>query len=270
MSIRQYRPAGRSRRGMTNKQSIFAYSLFAVTVGLQILYPLVHGGLLRIVTLLFVYAGALAILTHAFYSYGFKYLFLYLTITFAFALAIEEIGSRTGWPFGEYQYSPTLGFAIYDVPFVVPFAWVMMAHPMLIVARKISSSWAFLIGGVGLMVWDFFVDPQMVAAGRWSWKAVNQHVPLEPTIPLSNAVGWLLGGMALIAILHRVLPKGRRKVGASTALVDLFLLWTVISGIIGNIFFFHTPGVAIMGGIPFTILLIFYLLASRLGRPDQF
>ncbi len=268
MSIRQYRPRGRSRRGMTSRQAWILYTLFALTVGLQILYPLIHGGLLRFTTIAIVYCASLTMLAHALFSFGAKYLSLYLVITFSFSLLIEEIGSRTGWPFGEYHYSTTLGFQFFGVPLVVPFAWLMMAHPILILSRKLSPAWTFLIGGFGLMTWDLFVDPQMVAAGRWSWKIVGPHVPLQPSIPLSNTAGWLLGGMGLIAILHKVLPKERRKVGASVIAVELFLAWTLFSGIVGNLFFFHTPGVALIAGIPFLALLLPYYFVSHLGRPD--
>ena len=270
MSIRQYRPRERSRRGMTSKQTYILYSLILLSIFLQILYPLVNGGLLRFTTIAFIYVGALAMLTHALFSYGIKYLSIYFFVTFFYALAIEQIGSRSGWPFGTYQYSHTLGFQIYGVPLVVPFAWLMMAHPILVISRKITQHWVFLVGGIGLMVWDLFVDPLMVSTGRWTWKIVGPHVPLEPSIPLSNSAGWLLGGMALIAILHKLLPKERKKVGASSGAVDFFLLWTDFSGVVGNIFFFHSPGVALVGGIPFGILLFLYFFNSRIARPDQF
>ena len=268
MSIRQYRPTSRDRRGMSTRQSRILYSLFATTLILQILYPLVNGGTLRVATVLIVYLAALTMLTHSLFSYGMKYLLIYFFVTFTFALSIEELGIRTGWPFGSYHYSPSLGFQIFDVPLVVPFAWIMMTHPILLISRKISTHWTFLIGGLGLMIWDLFVDPQMVAAGRWTWKIGGPRVPFEPAIPLSNAAGWFLGGMALIAFLHKLLPKERRKVGATALAVELFLLWTLFSGVIGNVFFFDSPGVALVAGFPFLLLLIPYFFNTRLGRPD--
>ncbi|MEN9324538.1 MAG: hypothetical protein RL414_292 [Actinomycetota bacterium] len=270
MSIRQYRPRGNNRRGISSKQSLIIASLLTATIFLQILYPLVHGGALRIVTILFVYCGALTMLAHAYLAYGIKYLAIYSSITFAFSLLVEIIGSKTGWPFGEYGYDSTLGFQIAGVPLVVPFAWVMMAHPALIIARKLSRAWVFLVGALVLVAWDLFIDPQMVAAGRWRWTFDGAHVPFEPTIPLSNAFGWLLCGMGLMALLHRLAPKDRRKNGASTSVVDFYVMWTLFSGVVGNIFFFHTPGVAFIGGISFAALFFPYLVATRLGRPDNF
>ena len=67
----------------------------------------------------------------------------------------------------------TLGVFIFDVPLVVLFAWTMMAYPALIAARRIARGWVFLYGGAILMGWDLFLDPQMVAAGRWTWEVTG-------------------------------------------------------------------------------------------------
>ncbi len=269
MSIRQYRPKRNSRRGIGAKSALLLNLTFLIAILLQVTYPLVHGETLRWVTLFTVYFGAGAMLLHALFSFGFRYFLTFGVLTFAFALAIEQIGSRTGWPFGSYSYSKTLGAAIYGVPVIVPFAWIMLAHPILIAARKLTPHWAFLYGGLGLMAWDLFLDPQMVDAGRWSWKLKGPSVPLESNIPLSNAFGWLLAGIGLMAILNLVLPKERRKNGENSFIPDFLLGWTLFSGVVGNFFFFHRPGVAVIGGIVMGILLAPYFFAITLGKPDN-
>lgn len=270
MSIRQFHPRGNNRRRFSAKQSIFLFGLLATTIFLQILYPLVHGGLLRMITILFVYCGALTMMAHAYLSYGLKYFSIYTSITFFFSLLVEILGNKSGWPFGNYHYDSTLGFSIAGVPLVVPFAWLMMAHPILVIARKLSHSWVFLIGAAGLVSWDFFIDPQMVSTGRWHWSFTGSHVPFEPSIPLSNTFGWLLSGLGLMALLHALTPKERRKSGAPSTVIDIYIAWTIFSGVVGNLFFFDAPGVAFLGGVSMAALFIPYLLASRLGRPDSF
>ena len=173
MSIRQYRPRNNRRRGISANQSMGLYFLFALAIGLQISYPLVSGDALRYVTILFVIAGALLMLVHALLSYGFKYFAIFGSVTFIFSLLVEILGSKTGWPFGTYSYADSLGFKVAGVPIIVPFAWIMMAHPVLIAARKTFPNWAFLYGGAGLMVWDLFLDPQMVSVGKWTWEVVG-------------------------------------------------------------------------------------------------
>ena len=143
-----------------------------------------------------------------------------------------------------------------------------MAHPVLIAARKTFPNWAFLYGGIGLMVWDLFLDPQMVAVGKWTWDVVGPHVPFQPEIPLSNTAGWLFAGMGLIALLNLVLPKERRKTGVNSTIPDLFLAWTLFSYVVGNLFFFDRPGVAISAGLAFTLWAAPYLFVISFGKPD--
>jgi putative membrane protein len=204
---------------------------------------------------------------HASLAYGFVYSIQFLFITFSYALVVEQIGSRSGWPFGSYEYSPTLGYQIYGVPLVVPFAWVMLAHPVLLAARKVTKNWVFLYGGFGMMAWDLFLDPQMVSAERWTWDFTGSHVPFQPEIPLSNAFGWLLTGMGLMAILNVVLRVDRRKVSTSTAVPDFFLMWTWFAGVVGNLFFFDRTGVAFLGGLVFGLFLLPYIFLLRFGPP---
>ncbi len=270
MSIRQYRPRSNNRRSLSGKKSLVLNSIFIAAIALQISYPLVHGNILTSVTIATVYSAAATMLLHSYFSYGARFAISFLLLTFGYALAVEIIGSKTGWPFGSYRYDHSLGTAIAGVPILVPFAWMMLAYPLLLAARKVGKSWVFLYGGIGLMAWDLFLDPQMVRAHRWSWTFHGRATPFEPTIPLSNSAGWLLAGMGLMALLHWALPKNRRKYGPSSAIPNLFLAWTLFSGIIGNIFFFHEPGVALMGGLFLGILLLPYFFELRFGRPDSF
>ena len=269
MSMRHYRPRGDRRRGPSFGQKLGMYLILATAVGLQIAYPLVHGVALRNLTLAIVYVGATTMLIHAYLSYGAKYLSIFFLVTFSFALVIEQIGSRTGWPFGRYHYDHSLGVQIAGVPLVVPFAWLMLSHPILILARRISRNWIFLAGGFGLMAWDLFLDPQMVAANRWTWKVSGPHTPFNAAIPLSNSFGWLLSGIALMGLLNVILPKERRRHGANQSIPEIMLAWTFFSGVIGNLFFFHRPGTALIGGLCFGAILGPYFFKARFGRPDD-
>ena len=267
MSLRQFYPRKNMRRQVAGWKLFVLYATLVVAIGLQISYPLIEGESLRLVTIATVYWAAAAMFLHAILAYGVIYALQFLFITFTYALLVEQIGSKTGWPFGTYEYSGSLGYQIYGVPLVVPFAWVMLAHPIFIAARKVTKNWVFLYGGLGMMAWDLFLDPQMVSAERWVWDFNGTSVPFQPEIPLSNAFGWLLTGMGLMAILNLALRKDRRKVATSTAVPDFFLMWTWFSGGVGNIFFFDRPGVALIGGVVFGLVLLPYIFLLRFGPP---
>lgn len=267
MSQRHYSPRRNRRTGISNRSQGFLSALLGIAIILQIIYPLVNGETLLIVTLAAIYSAAAAMVIQSYYSFGLRYATIYLTITFAFGLITEQIGVRTGWPFGNYSFDSSLGFQIFNVPLVIPFVWVMMAHPLLVAARRVTKSWIFLYGGIAMMGWDLFLDPIMVTAHRWSWQFTGTHVPFEREIPISNAAGWLFVGMGLMALLNLVLPRERRKKSAEFTVVDLFLGWTFLSGVIGNIFFFHRPGVAFVGGLVLGIILAPYAFSRWFGRP---
>jgi uncharacterized membrane protein len=112
-----------------------------------------------------------------------------------------------------------------------------------------------------------FLDPLMVTAGRWTWKVDGAHVPFQPEIPLSNTFGWLLSGMALMSLLHFFTPRDRRKKSGSLVAADILLFWTLFSGIVGNLFFFGRPGIAIFSGSILGILLAPYFFNRWIGRP---
>lgn len=240
-----------------------------MAIVLQILYPFVHGQILQFVTITGIYAGALAMLLHAYYSFGLRYASTYLLVTLIFALLIEQIGVSTGWPFGNHSFESSLGAYIYKVPLVIPFLWLMLAHPILVAARRVTQHWAFIYGGAIMMAWHLFIDPQMALAHRITWTFTGSHVPFENELPISNPAGWLFTGMLLIAILHLVLPKERRKKGAEFIAVDIFLGWTLLSGLINNVFFFNRPKIAVFAGVIYALVLAPYFFSRWLGKPGD-
>ena len=71
-----------------------------------------------------------------------------------------------------------------------------------------------------------------------------------------------------MALLHRVLPQDRRKNSINSRVPDILLFWTLIGGVIGNIFFFHHPKIGEFVGLIFAVYLIPYAFQLRFGRPD--
>ncbi len=267
MSIRHYTPRRRRYGQLSPRANGLLLAVTTIAIVLQVIYPLVSGEVLRLLTINVVYWGAGAMLLQALLAYGARYAITYFSFTFFFALIIEHVGVITQWPFGDYSYSSDLGLKIFEVPLVVPFAWIMMAHPVLTAARRIAGQWVFLYGGIALAAWDLFLDPLMVSSGRWTWNVTGAHVPFQPEIPLSNTFGWLLSGMFLIGVLHVIVPREKRKAGASFATTDAFILWTLFSGVIGNLFFFARPGIALFAGSIFAAVFTPYFFNRWLGRP---
>jgi uncharacterized membrane protein len=244
----------------------FPWALAAVTVGLQIAYPLVEGDTLRLVTIGIVVAFALTCVTHATVTRGWPWALRFLALTAGFGLLVEVVGVRTGLPFGDYDYSSTLGPKMLGVPLVVPLAWTMIAYPVLLAARRLSRRWTPVLGGFGMAAWDVFLDPQMVADGRWIWADPEPSLPGIDGVPLTNFAGWWVSGTLLMMLLTRLLPATRKSLPTKEILPALLLAWTWVGYVVGNLFWFGEPSVALTGGVVLGALVVPYLASFTGAR----
>ncbi len=158
-------------------------------------------------------------------------------------LVVERVGSATGFPFGDYDYSGALEPTIRSVPVIVPLAWFAMGVPALEVGHRIARSraGAVVVGAIALTAWDLFLDPQMVDNGYWHWAVDGPY----DGIPLSNYLGWLGVGLVVLAVVEGLRPV-RRCI--STSLVALYSWWAVMNTV-GFIVFFDKPFVGVVGGL---------------------
>jgi putative membrane protein len=232
-------------------------------VAAQIAYPLADGELLRRITIAVVVLFAAACVTHAAITRGTWWAVRFVVVSAGGGLVAEAVGVRTGVPFGDYAYAGTLGPELLDVPLVVPLAWTMMAYPVLLAARRLTRRAVAVVGGLGLTAWDVFLDPQMVDDGHWRWADPTPALPGVEGIPLTNYLGWLLVGTAMMFVLDRVLPRRR---SADETLPALLLGWTWVGYVIGNAFWFGTVSVAIVGGVLMGALVVPYLWTLWRGR----
>ncbi len=218
--------------------------LAGLTVGLQVLYPLLDGRPRDLLTVLTVLAFLATTLAHATATRGPAWASSYLLATVTVALAVEAVGVATGLPFGDYTYSTTLGPLVLGVPAVVPLAWAMFAYPCLLAGRRLGHP--VPIGAAALTAWDLFLDPQMVDAGHWRWLDVQHAVPgTSGLIPVSNVAGWAVVSLLLMTALGRLPDRA-----PTDDRIPLVLLgWTWASSVLANVVFFGRPGVAVVGGL---------------------
>ncbi|WP_433800920.1 carotenoid biosynthesis protein [Actinomycetospora sp. CA-084318] len=234
-----------ARRPVTTA-ALPAWVLVGTAVLVQIVYPLVPASWITGVTVTSVVVFFLASLADVVRVHGVRGGLLLVGIAGGGGLVAEAVGLATGFPFGSYAYTGTLGPELLGVPVVVPLAWAMMAWPALVVGRVLAASGpgVVVLGALALAAWDLFLDPQMVGAGHWTWADPHPALPLVPGIPLTNYAGWLLVSVLVVGGLHRALGPGRRS-GPATALY----LWVYASSVLAHLAFFGLPGSALVGGI---------------------
>jgi len=136
------------------------------------------------------------------------------------ALLAELSSTRTGFPFGLYQYTgATRGHEIFlaDVPLMDPLSFTFLAYGSFCLARATLGSrhapgWVLaLLSGVLMMLIDVVVDPLAVRGDRWFLGRIFEYA--EPGlyfgVPLSNFAGWILvGALGVGGYLRAAGPAG--------------------------------------------------------------
>jgi uncharacterized membrane protein len=239
-------------------------ALAALTVLLQIGYPLTSGDVRAGLTVATVVAFFLASTSHALLHRGARWTASLVAVTAGAGLLAESIGTATGVPFGQYDYAGTLGPEVLGVPFVIPLAWTMMAYPCLLVGRRLAAGplGATVIGAWALASWDLFLDPQMVEAGHWTWTDVQLALPGAPDVPVSNYLGWLLVATLMMALLQ-ALPWDAAGRPADERVPAALFLWTYASSVLAFAVFFGRPAVALLGGVGMGLVAIPYALSLQ-------
>jgi putative membrane protein len=236
---------------------------------LQVAYPLLSGEPLRAATLGSVVLLSAAAVAHAVAVRGWLW-GLAMTLTFGgLGLLVEAVGTATGFPFGTYSYTGTLGLEVAEVPVLVPLAWIMLGYPAYLAGQALGGRrWGWLVGAWTLAAWDLFLDPQMVEAGHWVWAAPDPALPGVPGIPLTNYAGWVLAASTMMLVMTgwtRLLERSRASpLPAAGRLPHDFapaavLVWTYLSQVLANLVFFGRPAVAAWGGLAMGLTVVPYL-----------
>lgn len=109
-----------------------------------------------------------------------------LPISFAFIAGFftEVLGTRSGWPFGEYIYGDILGPALWNTPLLIGFNWLMLTYLVWawLLGLGMSVRWAVPAGALLMVAYDWVLEPVAIYAGMWTW---SSEMP-----PLQNYLGW--------------------------------------------------------------------------------
>jgi putative membrane protein len=153
--------------------------------------------------------GAIAMLAFGCAWLGIRRTLIFFCAACLISATAELTGTKTGWPFGGYEYTDFLGFKLLGrVPFAIPLSWFYMGFASLLIADAIAAArgwqnrtrWAILLGAYLLTAWDLVLDPSMAAPRLqyihfWIW---HEHGPYFG-MPLRNLVGWFGTGLLFIA-----------------------------------------------------------------------
>jgi lycopene beta-cyclase len=139
----------------------------------------------------------LAALSYAWDRVGVKALGL-AALAFLAGLGVEVLGSRTGFPFGQYSYADAPGLTLLGVPLLVPLGWFAMTLSAALLSR--GRPW---LTGLLLVAWDVGLEPLMTAQGFWRWQ---DEAGIWAGAPLQNFLAWFVVGAVLAFVFREVGP----------------------------------------------------------------
>ncbi|MGZ8180237.1 carotenoid biosynthesis protein [Williamsia sp. SKLECPSW1] len=234
-----------------------------VSIAAQIAYPLAGPGTRDTVTVVVLAAAVVAMAIDAVVTLGPRRGGVVVIGVPVLAFAAEWSGTHTGFPFGSYAYADDrLWPHVAGVPLWISAAWLIGVWAVWRVASLVVPDGAVprvALATVGLVGWDLYLDPQMVADGLWAWNSTDAGLPGMRQIPLTNFAGWALVGvvaMTVIELCRRDRTPPALDVGRSVPVVPLiWVLWTWIGSAVAQSFLLHDGnlrpglvyGVVVMG-----------------------
>lgn len=150
------------------------------------------------------------------YNDGFKRLSMFLAGAFLCGYLVEVLGVQTGKIFGSYYYGDTMGFKIASVPLLMGVNWIILIFSVgqMVKMLKIrNSTLAALIGGLFLILLDFFLEPVAMKFDYWHWDWQE--------IPLQNFIAWYIVSVILLKFYYAFNIKQQKFIGPTMYLSQL-------------------------------------------------
>ncbi|HZO92202.1 MAG TPA: carotenoid biosynthesis protein [Candidatus Baltobacteraceae bacterium] len=185
--------------------------------------------------------GALAMIAYGVWSLGARRTAIFFLAATIVSACAELTGTKTGWPFGGYEYTSFLGWKILGrVPFAIPLSWFYVSLASYVLADAIvrrtgiraRTPAAILLATWFLVAWDLVLDPSMAAPQLqyihfWIWHERGPYFGM----PLRNLAGWFATG-ALFTTIARICWRSDVPDDADTTIpftiYALNVVWSMI------------------------------------------
>lgn len=154
----------------TNAFNKFRWSLIIVflIVNILLIFTYKNPNLLAIDSFLVTALLFILAIFHGIERYGKKNIIIFFLITWTVSFSFENLSIVTGFPFGFYHYSPTLGML--TVPLIIIFAYFaigylswMLSHVLTgQYSKKLEGKQIFIVPFIAtfiMVMWDLTIDP---------------------------------------------------------------------------------------------------------------
>jgi putative membrane protein len=153
--------------------------------------------------------GAAAMFAFGVLAIGWFKTTVFAVVSFTLSLSSELIGTGTGWPFGNYEYTSFLGYKVLDrVPYTIPLSWFYVGFAGYLLGAALVDRfgwgnrglWSVLLGTWFLTVWDLVLDPAMAHESLlikfWVWDESGPYFGM----PVKNFIGWSMTGLVFMGV----------------------------------------------------------------------
>lgn len=163
--------------------------------------------------------GAATMLAFGLVAIGWRKTVIFAVVSYVLSLSFELIGTGTGWPFGNYEYTSFLGYKVLDrVPYTIPLSWFYMGLASYLLGTVMADFlgvrrrmvWSLALGTWFLTVWDLVLDPAMahesLSIQFWIWDESGPYFGM----PIKNFIGWSLTGLVFMVVSRVLWGEGAR------------------------------------------------------------
>lgn len=182
-----------------------------------------------------------------------------------FGFAVEIIGVKTGFPYGEFYYSDNLGPRVASlVPVSLPVSWAPLVLGAVAVTEPRRKEGPFsqcvawvLAASTVLVAQDALLDPGAAHLGFWVWPDGGPYYG----VPLTNYLGWLLSSLlatTLLLLWGRWWTRTRPAPGMLDSTILALCFWIPVA-IFAQLWIPALLGVALLA----------YYLRRRRGMSDE-
>jgi len=150
-------------------------------------------------------------------------------IIFTFGWLIELIGTKTGFPFGDYYYTRLLVPLIAGVPLILGLNWLFLVYCSFIITSYIpaANTVRALVGALLMTGYDLLLEPFAIHTGMWVWSAEK--------VPLTNYIAWFVASFIFIRLMYINKPEKQNRLGIFLFIYQagffgsLVLTWKLLS-----------------------------------------
>jgi putative membrane protein len=139
---------------------------------------------------------------------------------------IEGVGVLTGFPYGSFYYTDTIGIKLFGVvPWTIAFAFIpLLLGALGIITYYVNTPWkVILLTASYLVLIDLVLDPVFVHLGIWVWITPGIYYG----VPVSNFIGWFATGLITTSMLLTLLKWRQEDTGCPSILIAISLVLTM-------------------------------------------